>query len=307
MHRTDPDDAERSRAVRARRFSAGGDTVSRAFSGVGPLHALTAARLIAWQPLAGNGAVAAALGAVQRQAHTVQRRSVVTESHARMQSAFGGGATTIKNFGPLVKVFSPVFKAEGSVTVTKDAVDSGEYEVGFVQAMRASSGLIGHYYTGTDADGRLDASGDPYKQSRQDYTKSPARDGEPNLIPWYGPEAMTPVTGLVTEVTMSDQPQGALVMESPDHMAALGQVIGTEQFISWLAIRHTPSGTLTPLWYITWSVDYAGAVDPKSSEGTPFGHNTVDEVLEGTGPMAPITSGPVANDLRGKTVWSTWS
>jgi hypothetical protein len=237
----------------------------------------------------------------------VQRRSVVTEFHAGMQSAFAGGATTTENFGALVKVKGPIFKAGGSVTVTQDAVDSGEYEVGFVQAMRSSSGLIGHYYTGTDADGRPDASGDPYMQSRQDYTMLPARDGEPTLTPWYGPEAMKAVTGVVTEVNMSDQPQGALVIETPDHMAALGQVIGTEQFISWLAIRHTPSGTLRPLWYITWSVDYAVAVDPKSSEGTPFGHNTVDEVFEGTGPMAPITSGPVANDLKGKTVWSSWS
>jgi hypothetical protein len=232
---------------------------------------------------------------------------VVTESHAGMQSAFAGGATTIQNFGALVKVLGPIFKVGGSVTVTQDAVDSGEYEVGFVQAMRSSSGLIGHYYTGKDADGRLDASGDPYMLSRQDYTTLPARDGDPNLTPWYGPEAMMPVTGLVTEVNMSDQPQGGLVMETPDHMAALGQVMGTEQFISWLAIRHTPSGTLTPLWYITWSVDYATAVDPKSSDGTPFGVNTVDGVFAGTGPMAPITSGPVANDLHGPTVWSSWS
>jgi hypothetical protein len=65
IHRTHPDDAERSHAIRARRFTAGGDSAPPASSGVGRLRALTAARLTILQSLAGNGAIAAALGAAQ--------------------------------------------------------------------------------------------------------------------------------------------------------------------------------------------------------------------------------------------------
>lgn len=305
MYYPAPDDGERSRRVRNQRAPAGGKESPEAF-GPGPLNALTAARITDLQRLAGNRAVAGAFTSSQ-QFQTVQRRSEVLESHVGMQSAFSGGRTAIQNFGGLVKVLGPVFKLGGWLRMSQEAVDSGDYEVGFVQAMRSSSGLIGRYYTGKDSEGRLDASGDPYMQSQQYYTALPARDGEPNLTPWYGPEAMAPVTGVVTEVSMSDQPQGGLVMETPDHIGALGQVMGSEQFISWLAIRKTSSGTLTPLWYLTWTVDYATAVDPTSSSGTPFGTNTVNEVLEGAGPMAPIRSGPVVNNLRGPTVWSPWN
>jgi hypothetical protein len=223
-------------------------------------------------------------------------RADVSNSSMGMTTQFVGSPPTFTNWGPALQCMSPLFAVTAQVAVPPAMAD-GDLTVGFMQAVVHCSGPKGHYWDANDA---------PYMTAFQPYASLPLRDGDPNGV-FYGPEAQRVVDSPTVSVSMSDQPQAVLLWTTPDGMGQLQQVIGEQQFVTWLVVKSDSTGEIDPLHYITWSVNWFAAVDQSTALGTPLGVGTITEYGETQGPLAPIRSGPAANNSILPTQWERWA
>lgn len=223
-------------------------------------------------------------------------RAPVTTSSLRVTSQFFGSSPTYTNFGPIVKCQAPLLSLAGTVTVPRGKTN-GDLTVGFMQALVSATGPKGYYW---------DADDNPYMTAFQPYTRLPVRDGEANTPIFYGPEAQSVVNSPTQQVTMSDQPQAALLTETPDRKGKLLQIRGDQSFITWMVVKSDSTGEIFPLQWLSWRIGWFAAVDPSEASGTAFDRAVALDKAAGQGPMAPIRSGAVANDSKSGYHWESW-
>ncbi len=223
-------------------------------------------------------------------------RASVTDSSMRMASQFAGAHPTFSNFGFGMFCKSPPFRVSGQISVPP-AMANGDLTVGFMQAVVGATGPQGRYW---------DANDSPYMTAISSYSSLPLRDAEPGGI-FYGPEAKKEVNSPTVTVSMGDQPQDSLPWSTPDRKGKLQQIVGDEEYVTWLAVLRDSTREIQPLRYLRWSVGWFAAVDESQKEGTSFDVGRITDAGEGQGPMAPIRSGPVANESKTPTQWVRWS
>lgn len=215
-----------------------------------------------------------------------------------MTSPFVGAQPTFKDWGGGVLCQSPVFTAEGTVTVPLGKLD-GDLTVGFMQALISCTGPRGNYW---------DADGAPYMTAFAPYAGLPLRDGEGSAGGiFYGPEAQATVSSATTTVSMGDQPFGSLAWTTPDNKGTLQQVVGENRFVTWLVVKSDTTRRIYPLQYLCWNVNWFAAVDKAMPAGVSFSRAMITDKGEGQGPMTPIPSGPLANDMVQPTKWDHWA
>lgn len=232
----------------------------------------------------------------QLDAPALKEQGANTNSSMQMTTAFAGCPPTFTDSGVVVWCKSPLFALAGQVSVPP-AQANGDLTVGFMQAMVSCTGPKGHYY---------DENGAPYMSAFQPYSSLPLRDADPNGL-FYGPEAQRDVDSPTVQVSMRDQPQGGLPWTTPDKKGTLQQVVGEQEFITWLATKSDSTRKIAPLRHIRWSVNWFAAVDPSAKSATPFGVGNITDAGGGAGPMAPIRSGPVCNSSVQPLEWKSWS
>jgi hypothetical protein len=233
---------------------------------------------------------------IQRQPANVS--TPVLASSLRVTTPFAGSQPTFQNWGGGVICKSPVFAAQGSVTIPAAMAD-GDLTVGFMQSLVGLTGPKGHYWDANDA---------PYMSSFAPYASLPLRDGDSGEGGiFYGPEAQSQIGSATATVSMGDQPQGSLPWTTPDKKGRLQQIVGESRFVTWLVVKSDSTGRLYPLRYLAWRIGWFAAVDSSLPTGTSFAMGEITDWGEGEGPMAPIRSGPVANDSVLPTRWEPWS
>jgi len=221
-------------------------------------------------------------------------RSNVSDSSMRMASQFAGSHPTFQNWGGGTLCKSPLFKVTAEVSVPP-AMANGDLTVGFMQALVGCTGPKGRYWDATDT---------PYMTAFAPYKSLPLRDAEGGIF--YGPEAQKVVDSPTVAVSMSDQPQSSLPWTTPDGKGNLQQVVGEENFISWLVVKSDSTGEVAPIRHFVWSIGWFAAVDESLKEGISFDVGKVN-AGEGQGALAPIRSGPVANESGLPTQWEPWT
>lgn len=233
----------------------------------------------------------AAPSLVQLDAPAFKERDASANSTMRVTTTFAGDrpSFTDKGFGVLCQ--SPPFALAGQVSVPA-ARANGDMTLGFMQALVNCTGPKGIYY---------DDSGAPYMSAFQPYATLPVKDGADPSDPFYGPEAQQVVDSPSVSVSMSDRPQGALLWTTPDKKGTLQQIVGEQDFVTWLATKSDSTGRVEPLRFISWSVDWYAAVDQPGA--TPFGVGRITDAGGGEGPIAPIRSGPLANSSVQPSEW----
>jgi hypothetical protein len=231
----------------------------------------------------------------QLDAPAMKEQDASPNSSLRVTSSFAGSNPTFKSYGPGVFCKSPPFTFSGQISVPS-ARANGDLTVGFMQALLGSTGPKGHYFDANDA---------PYMTAFQPYAKAPLRDADPGGT-FYGPEAQRTVDSPTVSVSMGDAPQAALPWTTPDSKGTLQQVTGEDQYVTWLVTKSDETGKIEPLRYITWNVGWFAAVDQSQPSGTSFDVGKITDAGGGIGPMAPIPSGPVANDSKLPMQWDPW-
>jgi hypothetical protein len=233
--------------------------------------------------------------AVHLDAPAFKEQEANSSSSIQVTSPFAGSPPTFENIGFAALCQSPLIALAGQISVPP-ARANGDLTVGFMQTLVDSTGPTGRYFDDNDA---------PYMSGFQPYATLPIRDADPSGV-FYGPEAQHDVDSITISVSMKDRPQAALLWTTPDGNGKLQQIVGEDQFVTWLATKSDSTGKIEPLRYIRWSVDWFAAVDRSEQSGTPFGVGKITEAGGGQGPMAPIRSGPVANDSHLPTEWKPW-
>jgi len=228
----------------------------------------------------------------QLDAPAMMERDAEANSSLQVTSNFAGSNPTFKNGGPWVLCESPPFRLTARISVAP-ARANGDLTVGFMQALLGSTGPKGHYFDADDA---------PYMTAIVPFANLPLRDADPSG-PFYGPEAQNTVNSPSVSVSMADAPPGGLLWTTPDKKGTLQQITGEDHFVTWLVTKSDETGKIVPLRYITWSVGWFAAVDQSQPSGTSFDVGKITDAGAGSGPMAPIRSGPVANDSKLPTQW----
>ncbi|HME37175.1 MAG TPA: hypothetical protein VKF84_18230 [Candidatus Sulfotelmatobacter sp.] len=214
----------------------------------------------------------------------------------RMTSQFVGAQPTFSNWGGGVLCKSPPFELTGQISVPS-AMANGDLTVGFMQALVGCTGPKGQYWDANDV---------AYMTAFAPYASLPIRDAEPNGV-FYGPEAQKVADSPSVSVSMADQPHSSLSWTTPDKKGKLQRVVGENQFVTWLVVKSDSTGAVDPLRYFAWRIGWSAGVDESQPAGTPFEFGMITDFGEGSGPLAPIRSGPVANDSVLPTQWQPWT
>lgn len=206
---------------------------------------------------------------------------------------FAGSHPTFGDLGTIL-CLSPPFHVTAQVSVPP-AMANGDLTVGFMQALTGCTGPRGHYWAADDT---------PYMTAFEPFRTLPLRDADPNGI-FYGPEAQKDISAPSVSVSMDDRPQSALPWNTPDGKGRLEQIVGQHNFISWLVVKSDSTKKVNVLRYLRWSIGWFAGVDPVAKSAISFDVGRV-EIGEGSGPMPPIFSGPVANDSVLPYKWDKW-
>ena len=224
-------------------------------------------------------------------------RANVSDASMRMSTTFAGSRPTFKNWGGGTLCQSPMFAVTAQVSVPP-AMANGDLTVGFMQALVGATGPKGRYWDANDA---------PYMTAFAPYARLPLKDGDSAESPFYGPEAQKVVDSPTITVSMADQPHGSLGWVTPDKKGRLQQVVGDQQFVTWLVVKSESTGDIDPLHYFSWRIGWFAAVDEFMAEGIPFDIGDITDGGEGSGPLKPIRRGPIANDSVQTTKWEPWT
>ena len=225
------------------------------------------------------------------------------QSSMHVTSGFAGGKTSFNVWPTLLHVTSPLFSVSGSLTVPP-SMANGDLTVGFMQAVRSSTGPTGNYFArSSNGPSGKDQKEKPYMSQVVSLTTSPVRDAVSKVDPVFynRPPAQSKVGGPKVSVSMTDQPQTWITWKTHDGKGMLRQTVGRDRFVTWLVILSDSTRRLTPLRYVAWSVNWSGGGN--EHDFTSFGRGSIDDHGEGQGPLAPIRGGPRANDC----VQSTWT
>ncbi len=194
---------------------------------------------------------------------------------------------------PGIGIYAPKMSATSTV-IADTSVPVAEYEIGFVQALTAS----GMDLTYSDSGGRA-------VQTMHIGIKSlPIRDSAAGSKPWSKQQdvkALSDKDGYI--VNMEDRPRNMAPWRTPDHQGSLTSGKGADDFCTWLAVRHKPSGRMYYLSWGTWSVDWGCSFDPVKQTGKSTGAGgKVVASGDGQGKFKPLTGDPIANE----SVTITW-
>ncbi len=81
-----------------------------------------------------------------------------------------------------------------------------------------------------------------------------------------------------------------------DGKGGLTGTSGGDRFITWLTARQKSTGTLIPLAWVMWAVDWGARFDVKTEKRTlTTGSGTITgQGDDGEGPLSPVTKGQTA-------------
>jgi len=188
---------------------------------------------------------------------------------------------------PGVGIHSPLMSAYGTV-LANTSVPVAQYEIGFVQALVASSMKAAY----TDRDGRA------VQYLQIGVSQQPIRDSAAGSKPWMKQQdvkSLDAKDGYI--VNTQDRPRNMAPWQTEDRRGSLSSAEGMDYFCTWLAARHKPSGQMHYLGWGTWSVDWGSAFDAASQTGRSTGAGGQERQSgDKKGPLTPLEGDPVAND-----------
>jgi hypothetical protein len=189
---------------------------------------------------------------------------------------------------PAIAVYSPLFRVYGSAVLDSTKAANDQYELGFMQAVTAST-LTAVY---------KDQSGTPSQTLQITEGTLPVRDSLPGSRPWSKPGDVISFNDKNYSTVTEDRPRNLLPWQTPDKKAALSYCDGLDSYSTWLVLREKATGSLGFLNWVTWSVDWGCSFDPARQTGTSMGKG--GELVgsgDGEGAVTPLTGDPIANDV----------
>jgi hypothetical protein len=185
---------------------------------------------------------------------------------------------------------SPMYLNSGTVEATGGTDEHArEWKAGFLQTA-VSVRRVFNYAT---------TAGRRYKR-RVTTLPGPHRDGGTEDNPFYSPRASRqfPGTNTTVDVHMDDLPKSRDAWSIDGGAGQLVATEGRDQFCSWLVVRHTERGTVIPLSWDTWEIDWRTSVDPVAKTSTQTGQGArITDQGDDQGPLAPVLTGPSGNDV----------